>query len=211
MRERSQNVRTQAPPGPWADRRKRKPAAAGPDRLPAGGRLPARLPSITAGARPSRAARGARVTLHADSRSIASERPSGLRRTTDFHEHSRSRTSTDTGVCGLHGPGPARAPCSAWQAARARVLRPTLAGDRRRTVTWGVLNASQASRRQAGREWGLRPHARAASPLGAEAAEARCGRHDFRLVRRRVSCSAVVALAGAGPIRGPLVGRMLGR
>jgi hypothetical protein len=87
-----------------------------------------------------------------------------------------------TGWCGLHGPGPAGAPCSAWQAARACVLRPTLAGDRRRTVTRGVLNASQVSRRQAGREWGLRPHTRTARPLDSEVPERRatgersCGR-----------------------------------
>jgi hypothetical protein len=113
-----------------------------------------------------------------DSRSIAQERPAGCGAQATFTGIPEAELQR-TGVCGPHGPGPAGAPCSAWQAARACVLRPTLAGDRRRTVTRGVLTASQATRRQAGREWGLRPHARAARPLGSEVPERRATGERF--------------------------------
>jgi hypothetical protein len=113
-----------------------------------------------------------------------------------------------------YGPGPAVACGSAaFSVAVSPGMRspPHARGGRLRFFSSTIVTTSQASHRQACREWGLRPHARTGCPLGIEVPASPFAEQMFGQVRHRDGCSAVVASAGAGPIRGPLVGGVPGR
>jgi len=91
---------------------------------------------------------------------------------------------------------------SAWRALRARVLRPTLAGQR-----LGFASVASSSPTRQGRDQ------RAANGACARELEAPALPAPRYSCRRAASarCSAMVAPAGAGPIRGTLAGAQPGR